>query len=690
MTTSISAIDGTAGGFYDRTTAHKDKHYDKHLFIAGRILQAAEMNEIQANAQTQLKGVADALFKDGDIVRDCRVAIDDVTGIATLEAGAIYIKGQVRGVAERLNLVVPKTGSVSIGIWLTEDVVTRLDDPTLVDPASGTKAFNEEGAYRLRLVPTWGLSTDVMAGAEFFPVYYVDSGVLRAKEPPPNLDAVTQAIARYDVDSNGSNYIVNGFRVMRLPDGPDPTTGVMGQIYSVAAGRARVNGFSIATNSARRVYFPAVPDTKRVRGEYFDVSAPDASGKQWVSTRRSPISRLGTVMVQRKVTKTVNRTPGTQTDTIPMGADESYYSMIQVSDTTGPFTLNTDYTVANGDIVWAAPGTAGVKAPSSGSSYSVECVIRTSAQTEGQTDTGFFVRDVHVAPNSVEIEYFFKLPRIDRLYVTEEGKFDVLIGIATDVNPASPVVPNTLLSIAQIHQAWTSDFDDTYVVNDGVRMVSMSTIEAMNSRMDDLTDMVAQLNLVSDVNIRDASKKLGLFVDPFVNDEQRDQGIAQTAAITGGCLQLPIAGTPLYPDPAAINVAGVQDIIYCNGQDEVILGNTARTESMKVNPYTAFAPFPAQVVVNPQIDRWVDTTIQWTSPETRYFTTTVYAPWSSQWGMHLTQNYVTGQTYTNELAGTSTADAEFLRELDVAFTLKGFASNESLTSILFDDKELLP
>lgn len=682
MTTSLTDLAGNKGGYYDRTDA--SKNFDQHVFIAGRILQSAEMNEIQTAQQSKLKSIADALFKDGDIVRDARCAVDSTTKIATLEQGAIYARGGVRGVAER-TIQLTGQGTEVIGLWLVTDVITDADDKDLLDPAAGNRGFNEPGAYRLRVQPQWGLQTDVITDGEFFPVYYADLGELRAKEPPPNLDAVTQAIARYDVDSNGSNYIVNGMRITRLEDGIDPESGNPAQVYSISSGRARVNGFSIATNAARRVFFPIDIPTRLVEEE--KLPAPAAvNGRQRIDAYHGPILAITRCRIMVEETKTITRLTGL-TDHILMNTGDTFEKLIEISDASGKkYVAGTDFDlVRNQDIVWksaaAAPGN---------STYSAKVQYTTAFTPEDVDDTGFYVRNAVVDPqngNTVFIDYTYKLPRIDRLYVDEGGKFGFITGIATDYNPASPVMPGNLLSLGQVHQVWTSTFDETLVTNDGVRMVSMSNIEAMNARMDSITDMVAQLNLVADINVRDSSTKLGLFVDPFTNNSQCDAYYNPDAAITGGSLQLPIAATVLYPDPVASGVAPLTATLSCDSVDEVVLSNTSRTESMKVNPYMAFDPFPGNVVIVPQIDRWVDTDTKWTGAVTKYFTTTVYAPWTFQWGIH-GQTRVTGSMDITEQVSTTTADAEFLREQDVTFTITGFAQGEKLTSVKFDGIEL--
>ena len=52
--------------------------------------------------------------------------------------------------------------------------------------------------------------------------------------------------------------------------------------------------------------------------------------------------------------------------------------------------------------------------------------------------------------------------------------------------------------------------------------------------------LVAAQKLQADAVQRDAATKKGLFVDPFLDDKQRDQGLSQSAAIVGGELMLAI------------------------------------------------------------------------------------------------------------------------------------------------------
>ncbi|EHS7647137.1 DUF4815 domain-containing protein [Salmonella enterica] len=715
MPTSIDDLKKNQEGYYDRTET--GKFFDKHVFIAGRILQSAEMNEIQSTAQFQLKNIADALFKDGDIVRDCRANIPTGSQSATIESGAIYIKGQVRGVPEG-QITVPATGTVSIGIWLVPSVITEQDDNTLLDPATGNRGFNEPGAYRLQETPEWGLNTDSHpANDTFYPVYYVDDGQLRAKEPPPNLDAVTQAIARYDVDSNGSNYVVSGLRVMRLDD--DATTG--DQVYSVQAGRARVNGFGIQQNSARRQTFTPKIDLKEVNLESnaamtiadaaknaasgipaADVTDPALAGKQWVPINHLPLDNVSNLTILTPFTANdggghgIVRVTGTLTDKIPVdyGQFETISAVKSAKDASGTtYVAGTDFNFVrnSNSITWLSG--AGAKKPADGNTYYIEghTWLRYALPPEDIRDNGVYVKGAVIDPavqTTTQMDYFFRLPRIDRLVVDETGSYNWIVGIATDGVPVSPPVPSNVLSLCQVVQAWTRGPNSSTIINDGVRMVSMTEIENMNTRLDNLTDMVAQVNLISDINVRDAGAKKGLFVDPFVNDDQRDMGRTQELSIAGGCLQLPISAVVLEPTPKDGSITGVTSVISCDSTDEIVLRNEARTSEMKVNPYMAFGAFPGTATLTPQIDRWVYTNTQLVGTDTRYFTTTVYAPWSFQGNVHGTTQK-TGQVTTTEFVNSTTAEDEYLRARDVNFTITGFLPTDTLTELWFDGVNII-
>ena len=154
--------------YYDRTTSEIDKGYEKHLFRAGNVLQSAELNEVQGMALHRQKQLGDALFKNGDIVRDARLVVDHETGECIAESGAVFLLGTVRGVPPA-TFTIPFVGTFVIGVYLDEEVITELQDPDLAEPAVEVQAYGEPGAARLHISPRWGVQSG--DADNFYPIY---------------------------------------------------------------------------------------------------------------------------------------------------------------------------------------------------------------------------------------------------------------------------------------------------------------------------------------------------------------------------------------------------------------------------------------------------------------------------------------------------------------------------------------
>lgn len=641
-------------GYYDRTDETKD--YERHLFRAGYVLQSAEMNEIQSAGLARAKSLGDALFKDGDVVRDAVIVVDEITGAATCESGAVYLRGAVRGVPAS-TLTIPIDRTVAIGVWLVESVVSAEEDSELRDPAAETRNYNEPGASRLKVEPKWGYDEDGTLDGQFFPIYYADFGILRAKEAPPSLDGVNQAIARYDRDSAGSNYVVSGMRVTQLDD-------VGGaQVYNVQDGRARVNGFGVNLSASRRVLHDTNPDLRLIDSE---PHASSTVGSQRVDLDRTPISSITQVRITKETTATMTHGAfsGAQ-DPIP---DTSVIDIIEVKQGGTTYVKDTDYQLTAGKVDWSLGGAE----PAPGSSYTCKYQHIATVTPSAVDDTGYTVTGA-VVGSLILTTYYVKLPRIDRLCLNENGEFVWITGVSTDYNPVRPPVPNSMLSLAQVLQTWN---DSRQLVNDGVRVVPMSDIEAMNARMDTIVDLIAQQTLVSDINVRDASAKKGLFVDPFVDDLQRDQGIAQTAAIVDGALTLPIDGDPVVPS------SDISVPTSCAYTLVSVLKQELRTGTMKINPYMAFGILPSQVTLTPAVDRWTIIDTDWKSPVTRSFVQGSGAIWGTV--------STTTVSRRNALVKTTSRLLSKLRSIEVRFTIKGFGAGEVLDTVTFDGIEVTP
>ena len=632
-----------------------EDNYTEILYRAGYGTQASEMNELQSIQDARIRSIADSLFKDGDIVSGCQIAVDASSGETRCEAGMIYLQGRVWKVAQAV-FAIPLQGTVSVGVRLRESIISELEDPGLLNPARGSRGEGEPGAWRRKSVVVWGHDGDGGHG-NFYPVHVVDDGVPRAKELPPNLDSFSQGIAKYDRDSTGGGtYVSSGLFVQALAD-----SAAGAQMYSISEGRARVNGYGVDLLTARRLSYGAEPDLR-----FVDTEVVQATGEatQRINVAHPPIRNITALRVTvRKTASIVHGSYAGCSDDLP---DTSVMSIEEVRQGDTVYEAESDY-VKTGDAVdWAPAGNE----PAPGSTIQVIYTYLDKTLEPADVDFDGFSVSGAVGGTGIMISYNQALPRIDRLCLSSEGAFSIIRGVAAERNAKAPAVPEGLLALASISQTWR---EKQAVLNDGVRVVAFSDIEALRDRVEYALSEIARQRLEADVPTREAGARVGLFVDPLLDDSMRDQGIEQTAAIVNGFLTLPLAVAAYalsrdVPAPAARSFT-----------PQPVLSQPYRTGSMKINPYRAFAVLPAKAKITPDVDRWLDRQAKWTSAETRYFYRQVYAPNHPQHGQTLRS---TSQSI--EAVSTVQKEAETLRQIAVAFELAGFGPGEILREISFD------
>ncbi len=635
--------------YYDRYDPAKN--YGRVLFRADRTLQSAELNETQRALLDRIKGIGDAMLSNGDIIRDCRVAINENTGEVNCESGALYLEGAVRGVPPA-TLHIPVTGTVAIGVYLRYRVITELEDPSLYNPAVGTRGEGEQGAARLQEETAWGFSSDGQSG-EFYPVYTVDDGALRAKEAPPNLDSVTQSLARYDRDSAGGTYIVGGLRVLIAADADDGR-----QVYTVSEGRARVYGYPVELTVSRRLTKQAKPDILEVDSEPHMSAGPAV---QRITLDRYPVGKVLQVRITKQSTETI--THGGYTGSQDPLPHTSVVEIVEIKQGGVTYTSPADYKLTAGKVDWSPSGLE----PAPHSSYTVTYRHITTEEPKNLDLSGFTVEGA-VSGSQILVTYTQMLPRQDRLCLTRDGEFVWVEGVAGEWNPQPPRVPEDMLALATVYQTWDSS---RYVRNDGVKTVPMDDIAAMNERMDAIVSEVAQQRLTADVITREAGAKKGLWVDPCLSDDMRDQGLTQSAAIISGVITLPVALDVVAQMGQDIAKPRVQSFSL-----QAVLEQKLRTGTMLVNPYHAFSPLPAMMSLNPAIDRWTEVQSNWASPVTQVFN-------GGHWVPGRSSLVGTSTSSTTQVLASSTSQLAYLRRIDVAFRGTGFARNE-IVDVTFD------
>lgn len=630
------------------------------LWRDGYPMQGRELNNLQQMIIAARKGLGDALLKNGDIIEGAQITVDTAAGICRAEAGKIYLEGMVRPVPAA-QFAVPLSGSIAVGIRLQGYMVTEADDPSLRNPAIGSRGVAKPGAWRWRMRTGWAWDGDDGAG-DFFPIHYLDDGVPRVQTQPPALDSVNQAISKHDRESTGGGtYVVEGLEVAATED---TAAGV--QMYTVTEGSAHVRGKSVTLTTSRRVSHDTAPELRALGPE---VHVATGEARQRVDVAHPPLYRVTSLRVTRQKTETVNH--GSYTGVADPLKETSVVAIISCRQGDTVYKAGADYK-KNGDMVdWSPSGSE----PASGSSYEVVYQYLAAVEPEDQDFDGFHVCDA-VKDSSILVSYEQALPRLDRLALTQDGQFTWLQGVAGERNWQPPKVPGTMLALAAVFQAWRNPAERK-VTNDRVCVVSFDRMQGIDERLDYALREVLRLGLETSTAAKEAGVTLGIVADPCIDDSMRDQGIPQTAAIVNGELTLSVPGNAYR---LSRDVSKPTARPYTT---QVLIDQPLRTGSMPVNPYMSFEPMPARVSLNPAVDFWMEVDSQFTSPATQYLQTGHYVPGNSTLVSQSVQS-------SSQVVATTTKPLEYLRPIQVAYHVEGFGPGEKLTRLSFDGIDITP
>lgn len=632
-------------------------NWDAIRFQSDRTIQSAEFNEMQSMAHHRLRGVADAIFKDGDVVKGAGIVVNQTTGETQCQAGVVYLGGAMRGVPPA-TITIAVVGLVAVGVYMHNTELTPLQDPTLRNPAEGTRGYMEDGATRAVVNMTWGHKDDGQTG-DFFPIWQVEDGAIRPNTVPPQLNAITQALTLYDVQSAGGTYVVRGMDVTASADLPDGR-----QVYTVAEGAAHINGRAMDMPTSRRVVMNAKPNLLLIEDE---PHLSTTAGVQHINFDRVPC--VGNPVVRITIESTKDVVHGAFSGVADPLPDTAVLAVIQVKQGASIYNAGVDFVFTAGQIDWSLSGAE----PLPGSTYQVKYQHLVAAGISNKTTTGFDVTGALVG-TLVMVTYTQALRRYDRLCMDVDGNITWIEGVPAEWTPVVPNVPPNCLTLATVYQSWDTN---RRVVQDAVRMVPMQTLVAHGTYIRQLWEDLAELRLAVDVSGRHSGIKKGLFADPFLNDSMRDAGVPQTAVVAGQALLLPMALTVHQLGPTIIERQAM-----AHGH-RVLLSQTMRTGSMRVNPYDAFAVLPVDLVLSPAVDRWVNVATTWASPAVER----IYSYHDSFHDEGVERLLRTGAE-TRVLSETSEA-MPTLRAIDVAFSA-AFGPGEGVASMTFDGMAITP
>jgi hypothetical protein len=641
-------------GAYDRSPSRPNDA--RLVFVEGNMPQAAEMNEVQGVEARRNRRLGDMVTSDGRRVTGAeivltRVSADAPTGTAALAAGRVYVKGDVRDIAARVLTGVPMTGTVRIGIRLVTTLVTWEDDPTLYGLAPGSIAEGEAGAARQVETASWALEGDGGDG-EFYPVYTIRDAAVIDQSVAPDLTGVKAILAEQDSDAHG-NYVVRGCEVTAL--------GKVGtaQRFSIQPGVANILGWKRTRRYALTHDQVEEPDLELISAETHIYPSSDPAV---ITLRNPPAASIDQVVIQKRHTATVTRGP------VPGGIDAlEHTSVVAIESVSqgGTPISSTAYALASDGISWAPSGAE----PAASSTYQVTYLHNAPVVPSVITETTIQVAG-GVSGTPALVTYHGKLPRIDLLCLNDAGETAYVKGISARKGASAPIVPTTLLKLAEIHNVWMGV---PTVVNNAVHAIVFDVQARYNARVVDIISAYNRIALEHDIRGRVISSLKGIFFDPLTSDYFRDAGAPQTAAVVDGCLVLAV-------DLVGVELLGTQPytLPYV---EEVVVEQLLSSSAMAINPYANFVSLPADMRLEPAVDFWVSRSTVYTSPETADFTTVTDS---------VPPGTVTSVTTITEEVAERQEVATTLRPIDLQVTINGFGIGERLDALTFDGVDVLP
>jgi hypothetical protein len=643
-------------GAYDRSP---QRLTDARLvFVDGRdnFAQGAELNELQGITERRNRRVGDMVTSDGARITGAEIVLtrasaEAQTGTASLAAGKVYAKGDVRDIVAAVLTDVPMTGTVRIGVRLVSALVTWEDDPTLYGLAPGTVGEGEAGAARQVETASWAIEGDGGAG-EFYPVYTVRDAAVIDQTVAPDLTGVKAILAEQDFQAHG-HYVVSGCEVTAL--------GKVGtaQRFSVQPGIANILGWKRSRRYALTHDQQEEPELELIAAEtHLYPSAVPAV----ITLRNPPASSIDQVVIQRRHTATITRGP------VPGGIDAlEHTSVVAIESVSqgGTPIAGAAYALASDGVSWAPSGVE----PAASSTYQVTYLHNVPVAPTVITETAIQVAD-GVPGTPVLVTYHAKLPRTDLLCLNDAGETAYVKGISARKGAAAPIVPTTLLKLAEIRNTWMGL---PTVVNNATHSIIFDKQARYNANNIAMSSAFNRMALEHDIRGRTIASLKSFFTDPLASDYFRDAGAPQTAAVVNGCLVLAV-------DLVGVVLLGTQayTLPYV---EETVVEQLLSSSAMAINPYANFVSLPADMRLEPPVDFWVSRTTTFTSPETAEFTTVTD---------NVPPGTVTSVTTITEVAEERQEVATTLRSIDVKVTIDGFGIGERLDKLTFDGVSVLP
>jgi len=649
--------------YYNRL--HDHAHYSDYkqlLFRAGDALQSAEMNEIQGTFKRDLNFLAERYMQNGEFMKggEVETTLTKTSGLSTdglrplydisisTKSGLVFMNGNFISVAAS-NLFVPDqdipNSDFRMGVMIKYEVICSETeeliqfDETLKDPAQETINYKQRGACRQKITGVFILEDDFqnLDGTEYITIFRIKNGEVYNRDDETNGEEetintfekdVTNIVARYDRNANG-NYLIKGYETEfteRLE--VDGVTDQLGPYsFSVADGDANVDGYNYLKDISQDIVLPSLIDFELKQSEPVNFKV---SGNGWYRTRHSPIRKMFRISGQKQILsqEISHGSYVGATDELPdILQPVIVIDRIFIGPPASPtvvYVQNVDYELDGDSIKWLLHAN---NEPTPSSTYYVDFKYQyTEVEGNFSTAPGKYIENGTISDDdysmvylagfadntTVNIDYDFVLKRIDAIFIDATGQLGYIKGVPNEDDPRVPDVDKDYsLKIAEVLLQGEHDPEVTQSSN---RVFKMSDIQLLLDSIRQNEYNVSRLALQQNLQEAQPGATLkGQFVDPFMDDSKRDDGLEYVTnyirgLTIGGNLIMNIKWETINLDGPDMDDEKMSIEMPSRLNGHSILSQVHYTKNRQINEYLFKSPPSAKISIKPSVYRWISET----------------------------------------------------------------------------------
>ena len=275
------------------------------------------------------------------------------------------------------------------------------------------------------------------------------------------------------------------------------------------------------------------------------------------------------------------------------------------------------------------------------SDYTVTAGSRSPFEFYGRnfSQSGNSAKNIIAPDESINLDYSFYLPRIDKIFLNKNGLFKIVKGVSSE-NPTPPEQIEDSIEVGEIFiPPFLYNVDNCSIIQKKYKRYTMRDISRLEGRITDLERFTTLSMLESDTAnlfISDKSGlnrfKSGFLVDNFKNSTNQEERIGvknsinpnygemrpshyttsvdlllgSDSVIGAGQTSNPYVDLNFVNDIKGTNVVKTGDILSLNYEKVEWLSQTFATRTEKVSPYLVNF-WEGTVELSPDSDTWVDT-----------------------------------------------------------------------------------